>query len=1180
MLVAVSGLHAQLGTGTISGTLTDSTGAVVVGANVIAVNTDTGFRRQTVSNSRGEFALPNLVPGVYDVTMDVASFKKIERKGLVLQVGQNARIDAVFELGSVTEVVEITAQAPLIESQNASLGAVVDTQKILALPLNGRNFVQLALLVPGTNTGAPGQTTGGGFSVSGNRSEQNAFQMDGTSNTDAFDNNINITPSIDVIQEFKIQTNNYSAEFGKGAGSQVNIVTKSGTRQFHASVYEFLRNNATQARRFFDTNSSSFPCDKNDSNVATRKACAPPFHQNQFGFALSGPVRLSRKAEPKTFFLVGYEGFRLVRGNATVATVPTIAQRNGDFSQNLISGRTTTPDALGRVFTQGQLFNPFTSRPATTTSGQIVNVRDPIPGNIIKPGLFDPVSAKMLANTDYIPLPNAAGSRTASGNIVNNYLDGRSVRDNFDQVNTRIDRQFSERDTVFGRFSYNDANTYDPLTFPGYGNIRNQRNLNGTLSYTRIFTPTTLNEFRFGYQGWFQTSAAEDHINGVDSIKQFGITGLAYSSQPALLGSTSVGVAGFANFGNGGGPLLRRNNTFQLMDGVSFSKGRHFMKVGFEVRRVRENVVRANNARGSYNFGNTAWSGEQGIANTGNALANFEMGVATSKSRSVSDWDLRLRATEYGAYFQDDYKLSQRLTLNIGLRYSLYIPPKDTRDQISTLIFPGGLCPDYKVCATGFLVSGVPNVNNPLVPTWGLAGKTLPRSLSPVDKKDYGPRFGFAYRPFGGTKTVVRGGYGIFFDTPPMILSEDTIENYPKVIEDQQQLGLFQNGLPPSEGHMDYVIRNPGLGLGPISQFIPGPNVYAADFRNAYVQSWNFGIQKELPGQMVIEATYVGTKATRLNQRQDIDAAEPLGIRASIGDLTNDPRIPNNIGLGRNQFRLLVPYAQANGIIVPLADIFTTVSHAMANYNGLQMRFEKRYSHGLSLLSTYSFSKAMSNASGFQNGGNAGTGNRVQNYFDSKAEKGLADLDHRQRFTTAAVYDLPFGKNRHFASHLPGAVDKMVGGWAIDTILTVQTGYPITVTRSGDPGSVGTSGSLRPDLVCNPNLPADQQTPQRFFNTSCFVAPETLIPGDIRYGTAGRGVVTGPGVVNADFSLRKTTEIKERMKLEFRAEVFNAFNHANFICENNCRSFGTAQFGQMVTTLDPRIIQFGLKFQF
>ena len=666
------------------------------------------------------------------------------------------------------------------------------------------------MLVPGANSGAPGASTGGGFSVSGARSEQNAFQIDGTSNSDGFQNNISIRPSIDALQEFKIQTNNYSAEFGKGAGAQVNIVTKSGAKDWHGTLYWFNRDDVFQARRFFDTNRRSFPCDKNNPDVTNRAACAPPFNQNQFGFTLGGPLILVPKVdgERKTFFFANYEGYRQLRGAANLNSVPSLAQRSGDFSQNLLAATAGT-DALGRSWRRGQIFDPFSSRQVTDATGRLRNVRDAFPANIIPRNRFDSVAAAILNDPDFLPKPLAVGNVAGNGDNTQNYPDGRSNKSDYDQFNTRIDHQFSPRDTFYGRFSYNDSFAFNPRSFAGFGSTNAIRNLNGTVNYTKVLSPAKVNEFRFGYQGWFQINDSEKKV---DWIGKFGIRGLSHaSSDQAIQGSPSISVTGFTGFGDDNGlPLRRRNNTFQVIDNFSISKGRHFMKIGGEVRRVRENIVRAEVTRGDFAFSNAQWTGVEGVGNTGHTFANFLLGLSRQKARRISDFATRLRATEYGGYFQDDFKVSQSLTLNIGMRYQLYIPPKDTRDRISTLISPAR-CPSFSACGANF------PLGNPYIPYWGVAGSQakaynaveLPRSLSHVDKKNFGPRFGFAWQPFHNSQTVVRGGYGIFYDTVPIILTEDTIENWPFVVEDQQDLSLAQNGLPGPEGFIGFLVERP-----------------------------------------------------------------------------------------------------------------------------------------------------------------------------------------------------------------------------------------------------------------------------------------------------------------------------------------------------------------------------------
>ena len=1162
--LAASSALAQLGTATISGSVTDSTGASIVGAGIRVVSAETGFRRETKANDLGQYNLPGLTPGRYELTVEMSGFKKSEHKGLVLQVDQNARIDVTLEVGQVTEVVEITGQAPLIESTSAALGAVVDTQKILALPLNGRNFLQLARLVPGVTTGTEGGDAGpDGFSANGLRADQNAFQIDGTSNSDPVRNQITFKPSIDSLQEFKIQTTNYSAEFGKGAGAQVNVVTKSGTMQFHGGVWEFNRNNILQARNFFDRDSRSFPCDKT-SVGPTRKACAPQYNQNQFGGNLGGPLPGN-----KTFFFVNVEEFFQRRGGATVTQVLTPQQRNGDFSRNLLAA-TTSPDALGRTFQRGQIFDPRTSRQITAPNGQLRWVREPYMGNLVPKSHFDPVALKMVANTEFMPLPNAAGEANANGEILNNFIDSRSNKNDNDQITARVDHQFSPNDTIYGRFSFQDSRQYTPNTFPGFGAQSNIRNINVTLNYTKVFSPRVIGEFRFGHQGWYETSGAEDGIAGKDWLGVFDIPGMDFVRQSGNKGSPAVAIAGYAGLGNGSGPFTVRNKTYQPMAMVSFSKGKHFMKAGGELRFVRVNSIgplgRDGGTRGVFNYDDAGWTGIEGVPNTGSTASAFLMGLARQKTRIVGDFKLGYTAREWGAFFQDDFKVSRNLTFNLGFRYLYYTNPYDDRNAISSWLYPSH-CPSYTACGPNYL--NLPS-NSPYQTRYGIAGVDLPRSLAPTDKKDFGPRFGFAWQPRGSTKTSIRGGYGIFYDTVPISLNSDTLINYPQVIEDQENLSFGLNGPPVKNALIGFRISKPGLGNGgpgSVAEFQPGPNNFNADFKNAYIQNWNFSIQRQLPGQVVVEVAYAGSKATRLIRQIVLNLAEPLGPFAVIPDLTNDTRIRGDIGDSRNQLRRLVPVTIEKGVIIPLQNVFEEQSTGFSNYNGGTLRVEKRFSQGLTFLTSYSFSKAMSDNPGWRGGGQGLSSAGAQDILNIRAEKGLADLDHRQRFTVASVYELPIGKNsRGFVKHI-------IGGWATDGIVQLQTGLPMTPQHAGDIGQMGTNQALRPDLVCNPNLARGQQTVEKFFNTDCIVRQNP-----IRFGTSGRSVITSPGTIGIDLSARKNFNFGEKVKMQFRSEFFNAVNHSNFNPPN--KLLGNAAFGRITSARDSRIIQFGLKLAF
>jgi hypothetical protein len=780
----------------------------------------------------------------------------------------------------------------------------------------------------------------------------------------------------------------------------------------------------------------------------------------------------------------------------------------------------------------------------------------------------------MVANLEYMPLGNAAGERAANGDIINNWVDGRSAKNDNELVSGRIDHQFTPNDTVFGRFSYQDSRDYGPGTFPGFGSQTNVRNFNTTVSYTKVFTPSIVGEFRFGNQFWFETSGAEDGLAGKDWLGEFQIPGMDFVRQSGILGSPSVGIGGFATLGNGVGPFNYRNKTYQPMGIVSFNKGKHFMKVGGELRKVRMNsqgpLGRDGGTRGTFNYTLASWTGIEApgggaIGNTGHTMASFLQGLANQKTRIVGDFRLNYQLREWGAFFQDDWKVSRNLTLNIGVRYMYYTPPYDDRNAISSWTQQQE-CPSYTVCGPNYL--NLP-ADSPYQTKYLLAGVDLPRSLAPTDKNDIGPRFGFAWSP-GSGKMSIRGGYGIFYDTVPVSVNGDTLINYPQVIEDQENLSFGQHGLPVPNALIGFRLSRPGLGNGgpgSVAQFQPGPNNFNPNFTNAYIQQWNLSIQRQLPGQMVVEVAYAGTKGNNLHRQIVLNLAEPLGPLAVVPDLLSNPNIRGDIGDSKNQLRRLVPVTLEQGVIIPLQNVFEEQSTAFSRYHGGTLRVEKRFSQGLTFLTTYTWSKAFSDNPGWRGGGQGLSAAGAQNILNRTAEKGLADLDHRHRFTTAAVYELPFAKGS------TGLMKYLLAGWATDGILTWQTGLPMTPQHQGDVGSMGTDQALRPDLVCNPNLPSSEQTVERFFDTSCLVRQTPM-----RFGNSGRAVITGPGRTGVDLSARKFFRFTEQVNLQFRAEFFNAFNISNF--QPPVKRLGDTNFGRIQSARDPRIIQFGLKLQF
>ncbi len=1151
LLAVTVPLHAQSGTATITGTITDPAGAIIPAAKVSVRDPTTGFERNTMTNDTGNYNLPGLRPASYDITIELTGFRTIKTSAFKVEVDQTARADYQMEVGLATEVVEVEATGQLLQSENSTVGAVIDKKKILDLPLNGRNFVQLALLVPGVTTGQPGAGRGGGISIGGTRSEQNAFQLDGVSNTDQWDTGISFRPSVDAIEEFKIEVSNYSAEFGKGAGGQINIVSKSGTNEFHGTLYEFNRNDYFQARNFFDRN----------PNFVNKKGqfVAPPLNRNEFGG--SGGGRIFRD---KTFFFGDYQGFRQVRGGVGRRSVPDAAFRSGDFSA--ILGRQLGTDALGRPVFANQIFDPSTSRlvrdPRTNRE---VFVRDPFPGNRIPRERFDPVASRVL-QTDLWPTPNVAGTRDSrTGNPRDNYFDSRSNRDNANQFMIRIDHRFTQDDTFYARYGFNDSDGFAPGSFPGNERLSLNRQQVFGASYTKIIGPTTINELRFGYQRERPFSGAQRIFDSVNLVKELGIRGLPLAGP----GAPGVSVGGFTGISDGG-ESSRKDDTYQVIEQFSFNRGRHFLKIGGEVRRIHLDVVNnPSETRGTFDFGNPEWTGIEGIPGTGNTFANFLLGLPRQKGRRPGDHTSLLRATEYGAFIQDDFKFSQKLTLNLGLRYQLYLPPYEQRNNISGLritSFPssfaeGGLsfCRDVQRCAglsrtlpalgLGLTIN---DVYADRLPQIVVAGREVPRSLVETEKINLGPRVGLAYRPF--SRTVVRTGYGLFWDTVPASYFQDAVENLPFVREDQQSLSAFQFGQPVSEAFIGYRLDDP-----PIGSFTPGPNTYDINFRNAYVQHWNFSIQQQLSKDFIFEIAYLGNKSTRLNRRENLNTAEPRSASA---------RISPNV---HPQLRRLFPFAVFDGQLITLDNWFTTSSTAFANYHGLTARFEKRFSAGLTFINSFTWSKAISDAQPFSGGGND-TGNRIQDIFNRKADKGLAAHDHRYRFVSSFVYELPIGQGRRFGRDVGGALNALVGGWQINGIVSFQTGYPITIVRAGDPLGVGTDTAVRPDQICNPNLPRGERTLERFFNADCFVAPSD------RFGSAGRATVQGPDSHVWDLGVFKNFYVRENLQVQLRSEFFNAFNIVNY--GQPGRTLGGSNFSVVTSAGDPRIIQFAMKVIF
>jgi hypothetical protein len=1052
-LVLIAGVGALLAqTAEITGRLTDSSGAVVPGVRVTAIPIDTGLRRETTSNETGYYTLPNLAPGRYELDIQASGFKPLRRTGITLAVQQVARIDLKLDLGTLQETVEVNASAPLVESSNAALGHVIDNKKITDLPLNGRQFLEYALLGAGVNRGKPGDVRssqqGIAISANGLYTKNNNFMLDGADNNESFQNQFVSEPSVDAIAEFKVQTSLYSAEFGRGGGAVINVVTKSGTNQFHGTVFHFLRNNVFDAKNYFVPAGSS----------------NPPLRRNQFGASLGGPVVRNR-----THFFVNYDGMRLRLTNTSTALVPTAAQRAGDLS----SLKTVTDWASGA----------------------------PFPGNIIPASRISPVSSKLIGNW---PAPNLPDT-------VRNYISDSVDQNQHDIGLARVDHRFSDKDSIYGRIAINDNTFLQAGPSSLVGGIENyDRNRSAVINWLRVVSPTTLNSLSLGFNRFVQDSGGQNVGNPI--ALDAGITGI--STNPR-----DIGFPEGINFSAGTGFLslgeravrIRRVTTYQVLDSLSFVRGKHTLKAGGEIRYVQANILQTAATQGSFNF-----NGQY----TGNGFAEFLLGVPSSTSVSVNVGLAYPRRWAYAGYLQDDWKITPDLTLNLGVRYEVNAPTTDARGQLSSFDYQTGEIVFPRNANLGNFYT----VYRPDIPVRQWNSNTL----FDTNWKNVDPRVGLAYRLFGSSKTVFRAGFGVFAMSPELN-SEMNTGNTPPF-----QLRIDDTGNAGAPNLSWALKGDPAL----LKDAAFGIFTFNAnrDFVNGYIMQWTGEIQQQLPSNSVFKIGYVGNKGVHIDQHVVRNQKPPgPGPAASRRDFS--------------QFARLRSY-ESNGWV---------------NYHSLQVSFEKRYSQGLNLTAAYTWSKSM-------DFGWTQDACCQQDIDNLAAENGLSSQDQRHRFTANALYELPFGSGKRFLGSAHGVAGKLVEGWRIGTIATLQSGFPVNPAVSGNRDNVP-DNTDRPDRIGNGMYPSDQRSPDHWFDPAAFAVPALYT-----FGSSGRNVLTAPGVVNFDLVAAKFTTIGENRRLEFRAEFFNVTNTPNFGAP--VANISSTTFGKIFSAAAPRQIQLGLKFYF
>lgn len=1141
----VTNVFAQSPHGTLTGTVTDTQGALVSGASVTALHTATNQKYATTSSSEGIFALPALPIGAYEVTVSAHGFSTYKQSNVTLEVAQRLRLDVKLQVGEVTTTVEVTSGVSRVQTEDSSLGAVVERERIQNLPLNGRHVFNLVKLIPGVQ---PRNRAADGFAEVDNQSfsqisfnggsvYSNQIFLDGGTNTVPVHNEISVAPMVDSVEEFRVQTNSLAAEFGQTSGGVINVVTRGGTNQYHGSLYEFFRNDALDARNAFLT--------QRDPITGRIK---PILRYNQYGGTFGGPLPLPRFGEggpvfrsgrDRTFFFVGYERWNFRTANINRATVPTERERNGDFSD--------TRDGNGNLI---RIYDPATTRANPAGSGF---VRDLFPGAIVPRNRMDPLSLRLL---QYLPLPNVAPNNQFTN--ANNYLTLVGFPIDQAQTSVRIDHNFSEKDKIFGRHTVTRNTRMNRSWNNGDADTDardDQRdNHHFIISETHVFSPSLINEFR--------ASAVRQYL-----IFQHPSFDKGYPAQlgfPAIFPQDAfppIAIDGLLPFGSGRGGFAgghRRHHSVQIADSLTWTVGRHALKFGTDQRWNRLNFVNRLNPSGSFTFGAALTNNPQSPPGTGVGFATYLLGEVSGGSQSVRPF-FSFHSASNGSYVQDDWKLTRRLTVNLGLRYDYATGPVERWNRSS----------NFDVFVT-----------NPETNTKGAllyAGVTKDRHFTIPPKDNFGPRLGLAWDVNGDGKTAVRAGYGLIYNA---IESGDTAGDTSNslgfsvdttfVAPSGAPQKAFQFSVGPSS-----LLAPRGVAGGPSA--FRGQNVRFQEVRQPtpYVQQWNLTLQRELWGKFVLAATYAGNRGAHLfGGNYDLNQLDPqyFSLGLTLQDQAPNPffgQVMTGALAGRTISR-----SQSLRPFPDYLNIGILANHgASSAYHSFQFTAERRYSNGLSALVSYTNAKQISDSFAIAGGG-GGAGDFRIGRLNRRLDRAIDEADVAQRLVISAVYELPFGKGKRFLQS--GALKYIAGGWQANTIVTWQSGLPLAVR-----GANNFTGINWPDMTCNPSL--DNPDANRWFNTDCFRNPPNFVIGNVPRTLPN---TRGPGYKDVALSIFRNIKLTEKVNLEFRGEAFNAFNFVDLgdpsvtFQANAQGANANPNFGKILSSLPARRIQLGLRLSF
>jgi hypothetical protein len=1066
--------HSQVAS-RISGTVLDASGAAMPRVKVTVVDRERGSSLTTFTNDAGRYSFPNLGVGVYAVSAEMSGFKKATTAEIRLDVNQAVDADIRMEIGDITQQVEVAAGMPLLQTSDSQVGALIDAKRIQDLPLAARDFMQLALGAPGvvesrgnlrhqTERG----TWLGSFSVHGQSSKYNQYLFDGLPGKEMQHETNIFSPSVDSIQEIKVETSNYNAEFGSEAGGQLNVVIKSGTNQIHGSLFEFLRNDKMDAKEKFA-----------DSKSELRR--------NTFGGTAGGPIR-----KDKTFYFGSWESMRLRQGFTQNTTVPTTAFRDGNFSSLLGTDFSNTTPIVLYDWT----------------------IKQPFANNILPESRINPFTTRFV--NEFVPLPIRAGR----GGIrpIDNYQSLAPQQTTTDQAIGRMDHTFSAATRAYGRYAVSNTDTVAPPVWPTFSYSHKLRGQQAVSNISHTLNPSTIFELRAGYSRFRQTELTESAFQR-DVAKDLGLRGAC--ADPTCWHAPFFSVTDFSTMGNPSGqtqgqgvsgPRGWKNEIFQIHSSLFLIRGKHTIKVGFTGNRYRDTFPEAIRPAGQHTF-NGQWTAN-GTLSRGFAFADVLLGLPREIMASIDIFDPNFRNSHVMPWAQDDWKITPRLTLNLGLRYEWMGKPQSKYDTIANF---------YQ---TGPSTAQIITPRDTGKPGFTKKPDRLGRSLLMNDSNNFAPRVGFAYE--ASSKMVVRGAYGVFYQrdaactwiglsiNPPYIRTGDVILNV-----DEQSIRDF-----------------PVDDLTPVVNFVaPGsrPSLIAlnVDWHEAYIQQWNVFVERTLGENFVVKAGYVGN--------------HDVGLRRSVANNAPPP------GPGSVQARR--PFQN-------ISSIDMRATNGQSTYNGLELEVQKRYSGGLSLLASYTWSKTLDDV-------------RALDLWFGGSWKGISDLNISHRFNFSGVWEVPYGRRRKFGAAAPAVTDAILGGWQVSNIVVLRTGFPLTVTSGGLGNVANTDGITQvPNRVHEPKLSRGERTETRFFDTSAFTAPAPFT-----LGNAGQNPIFGPGYWGVDLSLGKVFPVRERLSVQYRAEFFNVLNHPNW--GDPGTSFGSATFGRITsTTADPRVIQMGLKLLF